>query len=158
MEACRYQVFFPRFSENNRKFLSLSAALKVPDGSKQVEKDTNKTCQLHRFELTLHPNMPSAHFSVSLQFSMVPVWSDIETGNSYWVLILCCGFDDAAHSEFEHVSQRRGTLWLHITLKQERNKTVRKVKTKASNLTAASESTDHTFSNLFLIFSLSATK
>ena len=89
---------------------------------------------------------------------MVPVWSDIETGNSYWVLILCCevelstcGFDDAAHSEFEHVSQRRATFWLHITLKQERNKTMRKETIKVSNLTAASETTDHTFSNLFLI-------
>ena len=31
------------FLENNKKFLSLSAALKVPNGLKQVEKDTNKT-------------------------------------------------------------------------------------------------------------------
>jgi len=90
--------------------------------------------------------MSSAHFSVSLQFSMVPVWSDTETANSYCVFILCCevelpvcGFRDAAHSEFEHVSLRRATLWLHITLKQERNKTVRKLNIKASSLRATSE-------------------
>ena len=83
--------------------------------------------------------MSSAHFSVSLQFSMVPVWSDKDIVNSYCVLILCCevklaacGSRDAAHSEFEHVSLRRATLWLHITLKQERSKTARKFNIKAS--------------------------
>lgn len=73
--------------------------------------------------------MSSAHFSVSLQFSMVPVWSDRETLNSYCVFIVCCevelpgpGFMDVAHSGFEHVSLRRAILWLHTTLKQKERK------------------------------------
>lgn len=69
-------------------------------------------------KLTLHPHMSSAHFSVSLQLSTVPVWSDREIPNSYCVFIdeLLPACTDVAHSGFEHVSLRRVTLWLHTAL------------------------------------------
>lgn len=67
--------------------------------------------------------MSSAHFSVSLQLSMVPVWSDKEIPNSYCVLIdelsPGCICTDVAHSGFEHKSLRRATLWLHTALEKE---------------------------------------
>ena len=76
-----------------------------------------------RTKLTLQPHMSSAHFSVSLQLSMVPVWSDKEIPNSYCVLIdelsPGCTCTDVAHFGFEHKSLRRATLWLHTALERE---------------------------------------
>lgn len=127
----RKQLFYLRLQKTAENFCLIfpsASGSRLETSLSEIRWKKKKTL-VSAFELTLHPNMSSAHFSVSLQFSMVPVWSDIETANSYCVLILCCevelparGFCDAAHSGFEHVSLRRATLWLHITLKQERKK------------------------------------
>ena len=137
--------FFSMFSENNTKFLSLSAGLKVPNGLKQVEKDTNKTLvsapQVWTYFTPKHVLCTFFGKPAIFYGSSVVRYRD-------WQFIL--GFNSLLWGWTSSLWIRRcGALWVWTRLAKKSDFLVtHHTKTRKKR---DDEKSYHTFSNLFLI-------